>query len=132
MIALTNLIDKLSSYLIIGMMNTVICLLVMYLGSNFGLDYLYYTAMGYLIGIILSFFLNLHFTFQVKGKLFKRLFLFVIISFFNLLLVELIEYTLIESFNWNRFLAIFCGMAWYVITGFILNNFWVYRQGLRP
>ena len=127
MTALTVLINKLSCYLGVGLINTLICFTVMYLGALSGLNYLQYTALGYVIAIFFSFFMNLRYTFQVQGHLAKRLAWFLVISVSNLLFVELIEYTLIELVVLNKLIAIFCGMSCYVILGFLFNNFLVYR-----
>jgi putative flippase GtrA len=122
------LIDKFRRYLMVGAFNTGLCFLVMYAGSSVGLGYLIYTALGYLTTIVLSFFMNLHYTFKVKDRAGIRLMGFVTVSLVNLSIVELIEYTLIESFSFVRWIAILIGMGWYVSTGFLMNNYVVYRR----
>jgi putative flippase GtrA len=118
---------KFAKYLLIGLLNSGLCLTIMYLSARMGMDYLSYTALGYLIAIGFSFFLNRFYTFQVKHAVYRQLTLFVIISVANLGLVELIEYTLVESFLFNKLFAVFCGMSWYAITGFFMNHWLVYR-----
>lgn len=117
-------------YLLIGASNTAICLVLMYVGARLGLGYLEYTVLGYLVTIVFSFFMNLHFTFKVEGELLKRFSLYFLVSFINLMLVELIEFTLIESYDANHLFAIFCGMSWYLLAGFTLNNMLVYRKNM--
>ncbi len=119
---------KFARYLFVGATNTLLCMTVMYLGAVMGLGYLTYTAMGYLIGIISSFFMNLHFTFRVEGQIAKRLILFFAINFTNLLIVELIEYVLIDYLLMKHLPAILSGMLWYMSTGYLMNNFLVYRE----
>jgi|GEM_PF-6483847 len=131
MTALTSLISRFSSYLVIGLVNTSLCLLLMYLGHLGGLNYLFYTAFGYSFTILFSFFLNLRYTFQVEGMLLRRMALFIGIGLVNLLLVEYIEYTLIERFDCNKVFAIMCGMAWNLGAGFLASNFLVYRRRLE-
>ncbi len=128
MIALLALIDKFRRYLMVGALNTVLCFLVMYAGSSLGLGYLVYTAMGYLTTILLSFFMNLRYTFKIRDRAGIRLIGFITVSLTNLSIVELIEYTLIESFSFPRWIAILLGMGWSVSTGFLVNNFVVYRR----
>lgn len=125
------LTSKFLCYLLIGVGNTLVCLMVMYLGASLGLNYLKYTVLGYLVAITFSFFMNLHYTFKVEGQILRRLSLFFIVNLVNLLLVELIEYTLIESFSINHLIAIFCGMSWYIFAGFILNSSLVYRNTIQ-
>ena len=128
MIALCTLFDKFSRYLLVGGLNTVICLLIMYLGARLNLHYLVYTPMGYMTTILLSFFMNLHYTFQVKDRAGSRLIGFLLVSLVNLAIVELMEYGLIEICSFPRWLAILTGMSWYVLTGFLINNFVIYRH----
>lgn len=128
MIAFLALIDKFKRYLLVGAFNTLLCFLLMYAGSALGLGYLVYTAMGYLTTIVLSFFMNLRFTFKVRDRAGMRLLGFMAVSLTNLAIVEGIEYTLIESFGVMRPIAIVIGMGWYVSTGFLMNNFVVYRR----
>lgn len=125
------LTNKFLRYLLTGTANTLVCFTMMYLGASLGLDYLKYTVLGYLVATIFSFFMNLHYTFRVEGQMLKRLSLFFLVSFVNLLLVEIIEFTLIESFSLNHLFAIFCGMCWYLLAGFILNNKLVYCKNLQ-
>lgn len=127
MIALLALIDKFRRYLMVGALNTVLCFLVMYAGSSFGLGYLVYTAIGYLTTILLSFFMNLRYTFKIRDRAGIRLIGFITVCLTNLSIVELIEYTLIEVFSISRWVAILIAMGWYVSTGFLVNNFVVYR-----
>lgn len=122
------LISKFRRYLTVGALNTVLNFCMMYLGSLFGLHYLVYTPMGYLTTIILSFFMNLHYTFKVRDRQRARLIGFLSVSLINLAIVEVIEYGLIEHMAFPRWLAIFLGMGWYVVVGFMLNNYVVYRH----
>ena len=128
MTALNKLTEKLYSYLLVGLVNTILCFMIMYLFSLLGFGYLTYTALGYIISILFGFFLSQRYTFSAEGKTTQRLCLFFCISLINLILVELIEHTLVESFSFNKILAILCGMSWYTGSGFLLNNFWVFRE----
>lgn len=115
-------------YMLVGLTNTTVCFTSMYISSLFGFHYLTYTAIGYLVAIIYSFFMNLHFTFRVEGKILQRLSLFFIINLSNLGIVEIIEYIMIDIFYINRLLSILTAMTWYVITGFLMNNYLVYKR----
>ncbi len=123
-----QVLARLGRYLLVGGFNTVLSLSLMTLGAFMGLQYLVYTAVGYTITILLSFFLNLRYTFQRKDRLGMRLMGFLLVSFSNLAIVELIEYYLVDWCAMQRPVAILLGMLWYVISGFLLNNFVVYRH----
>lgn len=117
-------------YIMVGCTNTAVCFLGMYIAYLLGFHYLAYTAIGYLIAITYSFFMNLHFTFRVEGQIAKRLSLFFLINLSNLGIVEIIEYIMIDVFNINRLISIITAMTWYVVTGFLMNNYLVYKRKL--
>lgn len=122
------LINKFARYTMVGTINTIICVSLMYMGFVFGLNYLAFTFLGYGITITLSFYMNLRYTFQVEGDVCKRFVLFWLVCLTNLGIVLSIEYYLVTTFAMKHFLAVFCGMCWYVVSGFLVNNFFIYRQ----
>lgn len=93
-----------------------------------GFGYITYTACAYFGAMTLSFFLNLYFTFSVRGHLKKRMLLFFSFNLLNLLNVEIIQYFLIEYIRFNDNLAILTGMGIYTLSGFFMNYYVVYRQ----
>ena len=126
-----NLLDffyKFRRYLTIGLLNTLFNFSLMKLGEWCGLGYMLYTALGYSVTILLSFFMNLWYTFKIRDRAMHRLFGFLLVSFSNLMMVEWIQYQLIEVWFTPRWFAIIVGMGWYVLVGFMVNNFVIYRQ----
>jgi putative flippase GtrA len=113
---------KLIKYGIVGFINLLVCVGLMSLFACAGWHYIAYTAVSYAIAIVMSFTLNLIFTFQVTGHLRKRFIRFVSINLTNLLVVEGIQIILIEHLALPIPLAIFLGMLWYTLTGFFLNQ----------
>ena len=113
--------------MLVGATNTMICGGLMFLGAYMGLGYLVYTPMAYFCTILISFFLNLFFTFKVRGKILRRLLTFMLVCMLNVLLVEWIEYILIEFVAFKPWLAVICGMAWYSTTGFLISHLWIYK-----
>lgn len=115
-------------YTMVGASNTLLCLSLMYIGALLGFNYLLYTALGYLVSIFFSFFMNLYFTFRVKGRVLRRLTQFLMFSVVNVGLVECIEYTLIEYFSMQQRFAVLWGMSWYMMTGFLINRYIIYSR----
>jgi putative flippase GtrA len=128
MIRFFELLHKFKRYLLVGGFNTLLSFLIMYIGSLFGINYLVYTAMGYLTTIVLSFFMNLRYTFKVRDRTMHRLLGFITVSLTNLAVVECIEYQLVETLLVQKQIAIIAGMSWYVAVGFLVNNYIVYRN----
>jgi putative flippase GtrA len=120
-------LDKFLRYSLVGGVNTVLSLSLMYLGACLGIGYLWYTAVAYSTTILLSFFMNLRYTFKTRDRMGARLVGFLLVSFGNLAIVELLEYYLIDHCAVDRPLAILAGMVWYVASGFLLNNYVVYK-----
>jgi len=129
---MNQFINKFYRYLLVGGFNTALSFSLMYLGSLCGLNYLVYSALGYTITIMLSFFMNLRYTFKTRDRLSLRLFGFMVVSFSNLAIVELLEYYLVDHCAIERPVAIFLGMIWYVASGFLFNNYLVYRNFAMP
>lgn len=119
-------------YLAVGALNFLVCIIVMRLGSQIGLSYLYYTFFGYFAAMTHSFFLNAYVTFQYqpmdKKQRFSQLTRFFVINGFNLALVELLEYVLIEKLFFIELAAVLIGMVVYTLIGFYLNQRWVFSS----
>lgn len=70
---------KLVKFLLVGVANTIVGAGVMFLLYNcFGVSYWISTVCNYVIGGILSFFLNKYFTFQNKQKSIRQILLFIL------------------------------------------------------
>jgi putative flippase GtrA len=116
-----------SRYVLVGATNTLICGGLMIIGAYWGLTYLEYTAFAYFITILVSFFLNMWFTFKVRGNIIRRLIYFFVLCMINVGFVEWIEYTLIEYALFKPWIAVICGMTWYSVTGFFISRYWIYK-----
>lgn len=121
---------KIMAYMAVGVLNTTLCAALMALGAHWGWPYALYTFFGYSLAILFSFFMNLRYTFRVNDHVFKRMVLFFSISLTNLVLVEGLEYVLIEYLHCQEWVAVGVGMVWYIVIGFLLNQWVVYRQRL--
>ena len=115
-------------YMLVGITNTLLCGGLMFIGAWFGLGYLQYTAIAYFITILFSFFMNMSFTFKVRGQVFRRLMLFLLLCMINVGIVEWIEYILIEFAVFKPWFAVICGMTWYSTTGFFISRMWIYKD----
>ena len=116
-----------SRYMLVGLTNTLICCGLMFIGAHMGLGYLTYTAIAYLVTIFLSFFMNMLFTFRVRGQVIRRLLGFLLLCMINLVFVECFEYLLIEFASFKPWVAIICSMTWYSTTSFFISRRWIYK-----
>ncbi|OKB56843.1 polysaccharide synthesis protein GtrA [Klebsiella pneumoniae] len=114
-------------YGLVGIVNTLITAVVIFLLMHLGLGIYLSNAMGYVVGIVFSFIANTIFTFTQPISI-NRL-----IKFFMCLLHLLCGKYHCHK-NIFRFLcqkkiysAQILGMFTYTITGFILNKFWAMK-----
>ena len=115
-------------YCCVGAFNTLVCVSVMTLLAHLGFHYLVYTAFGYMVGIIVSFFLNFRLTFASQGYIYQRLIRFILINLINLGLTEAIQAFLIELCHIPELPAVVIGMISYVFLGYFANKRWVFHR----
>lgn len=124
------MMNKFIRYLMVGGINFTVCVGVMALLAWLGMHYTLYTTFGYGIAFLVSFALNLRFTFQASGRLKKRFSRFLAINLTNLLIVQAIQAFLIEIIHTRHVLAIITGMLWYTVVGFFMNQHFVFNHRL--
>ena len=84
-------------YGLVGVANTAVFSLVTYLVSLTGVHYSIYTAIGYIVAILFSFYMNNRFTFKgTKGDVKVMLAKFLGVTLSLMLLVQVIQYVFID------------------------------------
>lgn len=122
-------------FIIVGIINTVVGTSVMFILYNiFSVGYWMSSAANYIIGSIVSYFLNKYFTFQNREKSFKQIILFVI----NISLCYLIAYGVAKpmvAFILNQYnekiqgnISMLVGMGLFVILNYFEQRLVVFRQ----
>ncbi|HHT95049.1 MAG TPA: GtrA family protein [Clostridia bacterium] len=115
-------------YGIVGIVNTGLTTGIFFLLSHLGLKYYVYTVIGYIVGILTSFFLNRKYTFKKDNEnITRQIILFFVISACLLGLVQLIQYLLIDVLSLKEWLGVGIGMVFYTVTGFLLNRNVVFK-----
>jgi putative flippase GtrA len=113
----------------VGVMNTAVFSGITYLVSLTGVHYSIYTAIGYIISILFSFYMNNRFTFRENGGEIKRLlFKFLCVTVSLMLIVQLIQYIFIDVIGTMEIIGIIAGMLFYTVTGYLLNRNFVFRR----
>lgn len=122
-------------FIIVGIINTVVGTSVMFILYNiFSVGYWMSSAANYIIGSIVSYFLNKYFTFQNREKSFKQIILFVI----NISLCYLIAYGVAKpmvAFILNQYnekiqgnISMLVGKGLFVILNYFGQRLVVFRQ----
>ena len=123
-------------FVLVGVVNTIVGTSVMFIMYNvFSFNYWISSAANYVVGSIVSYFLNKYFTFQDKEKSWKTVVRFVL----NISVCYLIAYGLARplvrmalggfSQTIQENIAMLAGMCLFVVVNYIGQRFFVFRNG---
>lgn len=122
-------------FILVGMVNTVIGTAVMFAFYNFfHCSYWVSTASNYIVGSLVSYFLNKHFTFRNKSKGIAVIVKFIV----NILVCYLLAYGIARPLirylfadfgkNIQDNLAMLTGMGVFIILNYIGQRFWAFKE----
>lgn len=124
---------------IVGVINTIVGTSVMFLAYNlFHLSYWVSSALNYIVGSIVSFFLNKHFTFRSQNRSVKEVFKFIASIAFCYLAAygaakPLAEWILAGySRQVVENIAMLVGMCFFVVLNYLLQRFLVFAPPAAP
>jgi putative flippase GtrA len=112
----------------VGLVNTGVTALVIFLLKLTGIHYALYTMAGYAVGITVSFILNRKFTFKSKERTGLQAMKFLLVTGSLLALTQLLQYLLIDVAGINETIGVILGMVFYTGTGYILNRLFVFKK----
>ena len=119
---------ELARFLIVGLSNTLIGLLVIYLAKwAFHASDVLANAIGYAVGIVVSFNLNSRWTFAYRGEqrsAFFRFLLVAVVAYGANLLTVLIA---IHQAGLNSYLAQALGIPVYTVVSYFASKYFVFR-----
>ena len=132
-----KIIDKTTiKFVLVGIINTAVGTAVMFVLYNlFCANYWFASAMNYVVGSIVSYFLNKYFTFQNSEKSFKQVMRFIV----NITICYLVAYGIAKpavrfvlsgcSINIQENVAMLAGMCIFVGLNYVGQRFVVFRNG---
>lgn len=132
---MTKLIDAtVPKFLLVGIINTIVGAGTMFLLYNLAhCSYWFSSAANYVVGGIVSFFLNKYFTFQNKGWSWGQVIKFTV----NLLICYLIGYGIAKEASevvlsemeveLQENIAMLVGMCMYTVLNYFGQRFWAFR-----
>jgi len=109
-------------YLQVGIINTILTAIVIFIFNNSGINYNISYFIGYVVGFINSFILNKKYTFKSNKYWKKEIIPFLIVFLVSYSISHLYLYIFVEKFYFDKFFAIILSMSIYTITGYILNK----------
>lgn len=122
-------------FVLVGIMNTLVGTTVMFVAYNvLHLSYWISSASNYIVGSIVSYFLNKYFTFQNKEKSIKQVVIFVV----NITICYLLAYGLAkpivswilsnQSMSVQDNLSMLVGMGAFVILNYLGQRLFVFKK----
>ena len=119
---------KFIKFSIVGVSNTLVSLVLFYILFEFlGVYYIIASTLGYIVGLINSYFWNLRWTFRHRhsaGVLVK----FIIVNVIALSLKLTIISILVESFLMPELFAEIIAMGFAIVVNFGGNRFWTFSK----
>lgn len=124
-------------FLLVGLSNTLLSLILMFLLEDLG--YWPSTAIAYVAGAVLSFFLNRYFTFHSEERFWRSAGKFII----NVAVCYVIAYALAQplvswllsstaiSLIWQERIAKVAGMGLYTLINYFGQRFFAFRKGRK-
>lgn len=113
-------------YVMVGLLNTAITAVVIFLSMSAGLGIYTSNALGYVVGILFSFVVNSLFTFSttLTGKRFIKFLASCAVCWVaNIITVKIF----LMIFSDFIYIAQLCGMIVYTISGYLINKLWVMK-----
>ncbi len=124
---------ELAKFIVVGVSNTLIGLMVIYIAKwAFHVSDAPANAIGYAVGIVVSFSLHSRWTFAYRGPqrdAFIKFLLVALVAYgMNLLVVML----LIHRAGLNSYLAQAVGIPVYTVVSYVSSKYFVFRSGGPP
>ncbi|MCF6690303.1 GtrA family protein [Raoultella terrigena] len=110
----------------VGLLNTAITAVVIFLLMSAGVGIYISNALGYVVGILFSFVVNSLFTFSttLTGKRFIKFLASCAVCWVaNIITVKIF----LMIFSDFIYIAQLCGMIVYTISGYLINKLWVMK-----
>lgn len=123
-------VAKLFSYGIIGLVGTLIHFsILVLLVELFHLEPVLSSSIGFIVTVIVSFYLNRRFTFRTKSNQTTATFIkYSIVSCSGFILNSVIMYSSVHILSLHYSIAQAIVVIVLPISNFLLNNFWTFRE----
>lgn len=113
-------------FCLVGVSNTAVSFLIYWICIGFGINYLFSSAIGYIISIFNGYLLSSRFVFKKSIKI-KSVFRFFLIYSLSLLLNLFILYVLVDMYKLNKYIAQVIAIGINTIFNFVLNKLWAFK-----
>lgn len=120
---------KLFTYGFVGVIGTAIHFSTLALLVEwFDQDPVFSSSVGFVLTVIVSFYLNKKYTFRVQaGKTSSKFLKYVIVSSSGFVLNGLIMFLAVDVLSWHYFIGQSIVVVVLPVSNFLLNNYWTFR-----
>ena len=118
-------------FIALGVINTLISLIVIYLLMKFGVNYRLSNLIGYIAGLINSFIFNKIWVFKTRKNLFKEIFNFSVVFGLCYSVQYLILLLMVEEYSLNKYFSQLIAMGFYTVLNFILNRIFTFKNRIK-
>ena len=115
-------------FIALGVMNTAVSLIVIYVLMKIGLNYRLSNFIGYIAGLINSFIFNNVWVFKTKKNLIKEGLTFIIVFALCYGVQYLMLLLMVERYDINKYVSQFLSMGIYTFLNFILNRIFTFKN----
>ena len=115
-------------FIALGVMNTAVSLIVIYVLIKIGLNYRLSNFIGYIAGLINSFIFNKVWVFKTKKNLIKEGLTFIIVFALCYGVQYLMLLLMVERYDINKYVSQFLSMGIYTFLNFILNRIFTFKN----
>jgi putative flippase GtrA len=120
--------EKLVRFLIVGLANTLIGLLFIYAAKLTGADDVVANAIGYCVGIVISFVLNKQWTFRFRTQLWQAFARFLLVTAFAYAANLFVVLLAIRQFHLNPFVGQALGIPIYTLVSYVGSRYYVFAS----
>jgi putative flippase GtrA len=113
---------------IVGLINTFIGLLVIYLAKYSGIDDVASNLIGYSVGLCISFFLNRKWTFSHGGSILPTVLKFSVVTMLAYIANLLVVIFLLDEIGLNSFLAQAAAVPVYAVMTYVGYRWFVFPE----
>lgn len=120
--------EKFIKFGLVGVLNTVITIIVFNILRVFGINMVVANSIGYICGMVNSYFWNNRWVFKSNSKDLKTVLKFIVVNLITMFINNLILILLVQNIGINEFIAQIIALVLITVINFIGNKLWTFND----
>lgn len=122
-------VTEAAKFVVVGVANTLLTLSIIFVGITFlGMGDVRANALGYILGVLQSFFLSSRFVFAYKGPQLTALARFLTVALASYLLNLITVLMVLNVLGLHSYIAHVAGNVVYTVNAYLMNKYVVFRR----